>query len=85
MNGRIKLATYPKHTGKTSLVRVRIGGGDVTYYVDRVGYGDEAQVIYQRYTKDLSSINERPFMLAKSRRQFKTLDAAVTALIKEQA
>lgn len=83
MTNRIKLSTKPDNAGKTSMVKVRVGGGDVTYYVDRVPYGEPAQITFQKFTQDYRNYNARPFVLTKSRRQFKTLEAAVKALVKE--
>lgn len=80
---RFKLATY-RHIAerdRTTLHTVR----GVTHYVDRVTFNDEADIVYRKFTKTFSDINTRPFMLAKSKRQFKTLQAAVEALVKEQA
>lgn len=76
---RFKLASYAPHAGSTRLVRI----AKVTHYVDYVTFNEESDIVFRKFTKDYSGTSARPFMLTKSRRQFKTLEAAVKALVKE--
>ena len=79
---RFRLATYSLSAKPENTTTHRVDG--VVHYVDRVEFRNDAEIVYQKYKKDYSGRSERPFMLCKSRRQFKTLDAAVKARIKEQ-
>lgn len=73
----IRLATKPDHAGARRVI------GDC--YVQFVPYGIPAEIEYRKYTRSRKRLSERPYEIVKSRRQFATLDAAVAALIKEQA
>lgn len=77
----IILETYPDHAGKTSALTV----GDKLVTVQRVAYGNQADIEFRKYTQDYKRQNGRPFILIKSRRQFKTLENAVKALLAERS
>ena len=66
-----KLATKPAHAGISRMVRV----GNVWHDVDYVPYGQTADVVYQKYTKDYRNLNSRPFVTKSA--SYKTLQAAV--------
>lgn len=72
---RFTFATKPDHAGRTRLVTV----GRVTHYVDYVPYGQHADIVYQKYTRNLISRNTRPFVTKRA--GYASLEAAVKALI----
>lgn len=72
---RIKFATYPKYAGRVRLVNI----GNVTHYVDYVPFCEAADIVHQKYTKDLKTINSRPYVTKQSR--YGSLEAAVRSLV----
>lgn len=72
---RFTFATKSEHAGRTRLVVV----GHITHYVDYVPYGEPADITYQKYTKDYSARNSRPFVTKRA--GYASLEAAVKALL----
>jgi hypothetical protein len=68
-------ASYPKHAGRVRLVNI----SNVTHYVSYVPYGESADIKYQKYTKDYSRLNSRPYVTKRS--SFASLESAVKSLI----
>lgn len=79
MTQTLKLSTYPRNAGKTLSV------GDPFFDVLTVPYGEPADITFNRFTKDYSTRNARPYYLTGSKRQFSTLKAAVKAWKKERS
>lgn len=73
----IKLATYPEFEGK--LTKHTINGFE--FIVERVRFcHPHIDITYQKFTKNYSGYNSRPFVTKKS--AFKTLEAAIISLVK---
>jgi hypothetical protein len=67
-------------TRPTAALRVRVDS--VVHYVDLVPAGTKADIVFEEFT-DRGRTSLRPYVIGPNR-QYKTLAAAVAALIKER-
>jgi hypothetical protein len=61
-------------------LRVRVGS--IVHYVDLVSAGTKADIVFEEFT-DRGRTSLRPYVIGPNR-QYKTLAAAVAALVKER-
>lgn len=78
MDQNVKVATYPKSAAENAGNTRVVEGVNVEF----VSFGQPCHINKQKFTKDYSKYNDRPYVVVATGRGYKSLANAVRALFK---